>query len=722
MSDDTQLYEFHNGNVEIDDETKLASSYFYLYRKRRRRRFLRVPETEEDLRTMVDVYCDPNDQGDGEKPRFYPGFVDNESQSVRNTCRALPSIDVLASVTDEISIKGKSSRKSSPETSLLMQNFYKSIGMNEAPSETPENDSTADNIGDDEKQVRQVMEEINDPSRSTLKKGHHRRYLQLTKSKDIQTSKRTFAERKEFAKLHQMVSKEQALYQVSLDKFHDDNKSRYLEGFQHDSSNSKAFSRWACSQAQAINKEWGKAIATQIGNVKPLPKCYGKAWQTLALHSGTYQDSLDVQDLTCSVVHESLQTPQLSLSSKIPEFSVENIQNNTVLKSIPCPTMDSTPAVHLLRNDSKAIEFAVKHSAAIVTTSDTLETLLKLPGDYSSSWVLPCTTKLVPIPKTGTASTSKSSMSITILDIPIAQAYSSPRSCLEAGLQEGLYQGFIKHYKPPEAMETSGETDDGNGERDKHYSPATQFVYSLWTLPTKTGPRKPIRVIIRTLVRLRDSVSKLPVRLRAHVEYFPSPVDPNDSPMEGSRPRLEILNSYEKSLWILDQVLFGHKVFCLQYRINPMTCKVLSWEAVSIAHAFAASATDSVSGEPKSNHKDTGPLNNWKALIRLLLSVSSIDMPDTLLRLPGLIDGASTNRTDSDVRTQHTRMDPFSVSVHPPSSASTGIVELNKMVLDQAGSVILGDHALRDCRREWEWDRPGQVPNTYPVPDTNPGE
>ena len=43
-----------------------------------------------------------------------------------------------------------------------MQNFYKSIGMNEAPSETPENDSTADNIGDDEKQVRQVMEEIND--------------------------------------------------------------------------------------------------------------------------------------------------------------------------------------------------------------------------------------------------------------------------------------------------------------------------------------------------------------------------------------------------------------------------------------------------------------------------------------------------------------------------------------------------------------------------------
>jgi hypothetical protein len=661
-----------------------------------------------------------------------------------------------------------------------------------------------ENFTSDKTQTQQLIDEIDDCSFSTLKIGHHKRYLQLTtnNSNRQQTSKRTPAQRKELGKLNQMILKEQALYRLALDKFHDGYKSRYLIGFGSSSSssngnkatdgktsNASAFGRWACFQAQAINREWEKTIE---GNAKstdpktsndrknasvntnknndthdtqPLPKYYGKVRQTFALHSRTQRSTLDVQDLKCYVVYESMPTSQLSssssssspLSEKIKEFSpkdAENSQDSGTFRKIAPPTTDSAPSVRLLRNDPKALELAAKYSATIVTTSETLETLLRLPGDRSSKWMLPCTTtRTVTAPNTGPESTSSSSIPVTILDLPIAQAFSSPRSCLETGLQEGLYQAFLnQQYQPAQqAVETSDATQNGkekqDGTSDGKSPPVSQFVYSLWTLPTKnvgvkTGSRKPTKVLVRTLVRLRDSVSKLPVRLRARVEYFSTPVNSK------SRSRREIPNSYEKSLWILDQVLFGHQVFCLQYRIDPTTCGIVGWDATSVAHAFAASATDDIPGGFKSHHNDHGPLDHWKALIQLLQSIPSIDVPETLLCLPGRIGERNKivndtsreillgERTISTVPTdfqtqqqQEARLDPFSVSVHAPcedllasrlrqsspSPSSTVIIALDESVLDQVGAVILGDQALRDCRREWEWGRPGQVPNTYPI-------
>ena len=39
---------------------------------------------------------------------------------------------------------------------------------------------------------------------------------------------------------------------------------------------------------------------------------------------------------------------------------------------------------------------------------------------------------------------------------------------------------------------------------------------------------------------------------------------------------------------ILDQILFGHQVFGLQYRVDPKTCEVVGWDNTSVAHAFAS--------------------------------------------------------------------------------------------------------------------------------------
>jgi len=742
--------------------------------------------------------------------------------------------------------------------SLLLQNFYESVGMKDhlavLVDTSKDTDATNNNTDSEEQTTLQgtgivLDDEIDNPSLSTMKIGDHKRYLQLTNNSQEQPKHASRPNNNaQLRKLRKIIAEEQASYRLALDKFHDRYSSRYLIGFVESSgsysdgassvnvnaninSNRKtsAFCRWVCSQAQSINHEWKKAVLLRVGEgstkkpsskdrkerrtsssfdrnkndyaVRSLPKYYGKVRQTLALHPrAAHRSSLDVQDLTFSVVHESAPMPMsrsLPLSSpttlptKIPEFSpnhTNNTDTNTCQSEsiLPPPTIESAPVVQLLRNDPKILELAARYSATIVTTSATLEMLLRLPGVYSSKWMLPCTTVTIPASK---STSSPSSIAVTILDLPIAQAFTSPRACLERGLQEGLYQLFQRGQREePHSATTASETtnaenskgkqngksfDNGAGRNSLPPPVSTQFVYSLWTLPSKnvgghSSSKKPTRVIIRTLVRLKDTVSKLPVCIRARAEYFYIPVNVNSSNDDddesrgrtrtrSGRSHREIPNSYEKSLWILDQVLFGHQAFCLQYRIDPLTCKIIGWDTTSIAHAFAESATDggrSNRGGTTSQH-DTriGPLDHWKALIQLLRSIPAIDIPETLLCLPGLVEGRKTSEIqtarESGVwgasiggpnvqenkdfqrkkqQQDEGRLDPFSVSVHascedcvPPKSASssttTATICLDESVLDRAGTVVLGYQALRHCRRDWEWDITDQVPNTFPVAD-----
>jgi hypothetical protein len=78
----------------------------------------------------------------------------------------------------------------------------------------------------------------------------------------------------------------------------------------------------------------------------------------------------------------------------------------------------------------------------------------------------------------------------------------------------------------------------------------------------------------------------------------------------------------------------------------------------------------------------------------------------------------------SDQNPVHVRLDPFSVSVHSkaPDDTSETIINLN-MILNNAGAVILNNAAIKDCRRDWEWNSP-QVPYTFPVnkPAERPAE
>jgi hypothetical protein len=810
----------------FDRQPVQMASLRYHPRRRKRRRFLVIPQSELELSEMEEAYCDGIIEQDNSS--WLDNMITNcgsESSSQQNRCRPLPSTQSILSnpnMNETTTIKKQpiSDNKStssihSSSSSLLLRKFYRSIGI-EDPSSKDDSASTIDNDnGEKPTTRRQVIDEIEDPFLATLTIGQHNRYLKLTtdSQQQQQTSRRTHKQRKELKLLRQLVTKEQTAYRLSLDKFHELHKSRYMIGFGSSSdsldvnnttSSNRAndFCRWACAYSQSINQEWKNNMlvvaiddsntSTSNNNSKShnnknnihhaVPKRYGKVRQTLGL--ARRQSSLDVQDLTCSIVHESTPTskpppPSSTSSSSLSSSSIAafsmNDENKSSRERIPPPTIELAPSIDLLRNDRKALELASRYSATIVTTSESLETLLQLPGEYSAKWMLSCTKRTVGV--------SKKSLSVTILDIPLAQTFSSPRICLESGLQEGLYQLFQQKQQQEQEQEHELCDNDtiakGNEKKDikSFIPPVTQAVYSLWTLPGKnTAGRKPTRVLIRTLVRLKDSTSKLPVRLRAHVEYFSSSSmirnnngDVVDHDLVRRSDRKEIPSSYETSLWILDQVLFGHKVSCLQYRIDPTTCTILGWDPTSIAHAFAVSGSDR---DPNSACKSTysvrhGPLDHWESLIQLLQSIPSIDVSDCLLCLPGRVGetnvtineikkGASSREeitmaidygSDPEIHQQQQqqqqkiRVDPFSVSVHAPceesydrirqkpqqaagsqlssqrSGPATATIDLEENVLDQAGAVILSEHALQDCRRDWEWNRPGQIPNTFPVLD-----
>jgi hypothetical protein len=114
-------------------------------------------------------------------------------------------------------------------------------------------------------------------------------------------------------------------------------------------------------------------------------------------------------------------------------------------------------------------------------------------------------------------------------------------------------------------------------------------------------------------------------------------------------------------------------------------------------------------------------------LIQILHAIPTINVSESLLCLPGRLTQEGTkhdNDVASDQNPVHVRLDPFSVSVHPkaPDDTSETIINLN-MILNNAGAVILNNMAIKDCRRDWEWNSP-QVPYTFPVnkPAERPAE
>ena len=487
-------------------------------------------------------------------------------------------------------------------------------------------------------------------SLALLTPGQQKRYLQLTGQH--QTERRTDLERKELKRLNAIVTQEQQIYREALAKFYATHSDRFLLGFKTPQHPAYRFASFASSASEAANEPWkaSTGVCTR----------FGKCRQVLSLQLPGLASSSSKKEQRPSVDVASLKFETVFKTSTMPpDFKGPLPTGNN---SIPPPSRESLPTKMLLRDDKTAKELAIKHKASIVTTAETLESLLQLPGDLATQWIIYASTLSA---KDKGGNEKDYSSNIFLLDVPLAQAFLSPRACLEAGFQEGLYQWL------------GGSTGDESQSPD----PQIQYMYSLWILPpptTITLSRRstPVRVLVRSTIRLVSD--GCPVRFRSRVEYFPE---------RGA----ELPTSYEKALWILDQLVLGASAMTCTARIDPRTCEVLGWEETSVAHAFAGDLGTT---------STTDPMMHWQGLLQLLQSVPTIGHgTDGLLCLPG-----------RDIQAPL-----VSVSVNAKSGPQEeSVVDLDT-VFQQAGAVVLNADALRRCPRDWKWEDDERVPFTFPI-------
>ena len=694
-------------------------------------RLLAVPLSVEEL----DVLCNS-----------FHSSGDWRMRLVDRVPRPLPSTQVLAMTNADL-------KTACPP---ILADFYKSIGQNESEvNETSETtDADASNQGLESSELAS-SESINDPSLSTLSKRQHRRYLELTSRH--QTESRTEKQRQELKKLHNLVVHERQAYKNALHQFFQKHSHRFLIGFQDTSVPDKTtgiktrsnehmatsrFARMASRISQLANRPYERAKSEKSTDEKGLSLRFGNCRQVISLKlpkgpsaSHLYVDALAVERLYTT------DTKTWQMNGHTPNAPC----------SIPPPSESFVPTRYLLKDDDTAKSLAMKHNAMIITSDETLEMMLQLPGEYRTKWMTyaKMTTMSDP-PKSAANIASQRTRRICILDLPISQSFSSPRECLETGYGEGIYQwlGNCRRKKDPPC-----------NKEDTAISESVRYVYTLWKLPklqmassTSTG-RKQVTVLIRSTIRLCDEKTGCPVKVRAHIDYFPE---------RGK----EKFSSYEMALWILDQLLLGthgdtlpesppspsRHIISLVARVDPKICHVVNWESVSVAHAFNEE-TDfdvaSFSNATKSTHR-TGPMTHWHILVQLLQSIPTIDSTrqsdaDYLLCLParGLdkaavpkmsvsvhaadveskLDSASPTET-AQRHTQGadesgTNASEATVGVHCNNKNDT--IDLETEVFPNADAVQLSSDAIRfDCWRKWKWDHDDCIPYTFPAPEDEP--
>ena len=695
-------------------------------------RLLALPSSMEELEVLNDCFSDNNC---------------NNRASWRLRCldrvpRPLPSTHVLVA---------SYGRVKSSEACPILDDFKKAVGWNPSEKEEANKVGEADGTDPGENNVQgfeasspSFLESIDDSSSSILTIRQHRRYLDITNRH--QTDARTEKQRQELRKLKALVAQDQQTYRNALDQFFQKYSSRFLIGFQastvsgDDASKvasnetlvTSRFARFASQMSKLANKPYEQAKSEGVNQVNPIPFRFGYCRQVISLQLPTRTTSarrplLDVDSLTFERLH--------STDNKTSQMERDGIP--TAPYPIPLPLEELVPARHLLHDDDKARKLAIKHNASIITSHETLEAMLQLPGEYSAKW-------MTYVKITTATSTSNHSQRLCILDLPISQSYVSPRQCLEAGLEEGLYQclgnGRLKLATSPNCIKGTPNVD------------SVRYIYTLWKLPKLSTSKRQLSVLVRSAIRLCNEQNDCPVKVRVHVDYFPE---------RGK----EIFSSYERALWILDQLLLGAigdpmsaiplseespvaHVISMMARVDPSSCHVREWENVSVAHAFNEDsdyATTSFFNMANSNHH-IGPMAHWHVLVQLLQSIPTIDDhkrsdSDFLLCLPGRGDKSHVPKTAVSVHAAECELkvgNSSSVSTHAraiPASAEKKqlqrddggtdtaagrnrgnvAIDLETMVFPNSVAVQLNSDALRfDCQRDWKWNHDGRIPYTSP--------
>jgi hypothetical protein len=558
---------------------------------------------------------------------------------------------------------------------------------------------------------------LNNSDFSTLTIGHHQRYLQLLLH-DPKKSFKNANTKREFQTLRRLIKTEQDVYRTKLQEFINAHIHRYKNyGIPSLFAEYKTHVS-TLYQEQLLNKKDEPAVLHLFGT---------KCRQVLSL----LHVSRDIRLMHAKNSKKNISTA-VANNRSIDEFASQVVWNDDIDTKIPMltsstsslldddddsllkpgtaimpPVKDKIPAIQFLRNDQRALELCRQYNVDVLTTQETLQTLLQLPGDESVQWRIPAVIR----------------RQLVILELPLPGP-SNPRQCLTDGVQEGLYQ---------QIMNTDTTTNATTPAASSSYS------YSLLTLPNthttakqSSQGRRRRRVLVRTQNRIVESATtttttttatnegneqqqqkqrqcRRPVRLLPKLEYF---CDYNYQ---------EIHTSYDKSLWILEKIL-QPSCRVLVVHVDPSSSsscqtnnsqehfRVASTEQVSVAHALAG-------GEPDGwieNDNDTtllSPMDHLEAMTEVLQATQSLpsshdhDGRDLLLLLQ-LSAGAT------------------SVSVHTEATTTNdGALNVCKLLEEVGGVVYTGPAALRQCVRPFQWNADAEdrrVPYTFPPVRTKP--
>ena len=200
------------------------------------------------------------------------------------------------------------------------------------------------------------VEQVDHGGSSTLTKGQHARYLQL-----ISTQSLTTATRKEFLRLRKRVQQEQQVYKQAMEAFWQRHVQRFKIGLE--------------SEAAKYCAAYAKQYQVQYQQHQ-YPHCFGPCRQVISLQphaqdSSSFPNVLD--SISSHVVHVS----------SLHESPTTRSTDWQPPERVPVFAESKMPPLLLLADDNKAMELAKQHNASIVTTHETLQSLLQLSGDSS---------------------------------------------------------------------------------------------------------------------------------------------------------------------------------------------------------------------------------------------------------------------------------------------------------------------------------------------------
>jgi hypothetical protein len=654
-----------------------------------KRRRLAIPSTLKDLEEQEDSYQNPNNDF------WFAALTERVPRPLPSTQIMIASLNNTTNSTNSNNSDNNTGGETSCTLSPILKGFFQAVGIDNNTLLPTAVEESAEQIDDSDKQQAAPIEPIDDPSSAILTPGHHERYLHLTSP--LQTNRRTHQERIELRKLTTMIQKEQEAYQQALLQFYQSHSDRFLVGFQQtmdvvvgqrqQQQRAATFARLASFHNQSKN-DYYKALTTP-----PLITKFGSCRQVISLPTNVSKRPwLDVKSIHFETVYKTSDTNVARLVD-FPSIPTP-ILSTTSTMSRSTSTTATRQAPLLLRDDETAKQLAIQHSATILTTLESLERLLQLPGENGTQWMMYASSVNTTREGSGTGT------NLTIVDLPIALPFVSPRQCLTSGFQLGLYQSMTMGGGSGNGSENSSET-----------TAELQYTYTIWTLPQGPTSRRgssssSIKVLVRSTICLLDATER-PVSIRARVEYFPH---------RGK----ELATSYEKALWILDQLISQHLAITKTARICPHTCQVLEWIDTSVALAFgdqdAAAVTAGVVVDP---------MMHWQALIQLLQAIPMIapksggsggggSGSDYILCLPGRLDETTTMNSSNQASSSKAAA---SVSVHMQADAAANTpptLDLDS-IFPQAGSVLLTADAVRKCYpRGWKWETSNQIPYTFP--------